>query len=308
MCTSGAPVMRATPPVGLGASPYPRGRLHRQLAVACGHVRFRAARHDPASFFGTASPDRAFIIVASGFFADEISESCLAQGWAGHADFAVYGELRRFNYQVDVAGMCNLRCISCPRGNWPRHRKPGLMSATTYAGLVDKILRDDPWTGIVTLYNWGEPLLNPELPDLDDYPPKRAAVGRVQQSGHDQGFRGRGPGRPGLVPGVQLRLGADLRSHPHRGVLGNVLRQLPQTLGVSAAAQTGHDRRIFFHIYEHNRKDYPAIQACVAIWGSSCATASGARAAGTASASSTESRSGKPRPGLGRCSISRSRK
>jgi len=58
--------------------------------------------------------------------------------------FTVYRELRRFNYQVDVSGMCNLHCISCPRGNWPRHRKPGFYGPLKYmAGLLTKFLRDD---------------------------------------------------------------------------------------------------------------------------------------------------------------------
>lgn len=121
---------------------------------------------DPGSFFGKELPGKAFIVVASGFFADEIAAICEDNGWRKGKDYVVYGELRHFNYQVDVAGMCNLRCISCPRGNWPRHRKPGIMSPETYGLLVDKILLDDPWTGIITLYNWGEPLLNPDLPEI----------------------------------------------------------------------------------------------------------------------------------------------
>lgn len=121
---------------------------------------------NPLSFFKRESPQNAFVVIASGFFPDEIGQECEKKGWYKEKDFIVYGELRRFNYQIEVAGMCNLHCISCPRGNWPRHRKPGFMKAETYGRLIDKILFDDPWTGIITLYNWGEPLLNPALPEI----------------------------------------------------------------------------------------------------------------------------------------------
>ncbi len=120
----------------------------------------------PDEFFAKYSKDNAFIVIASGFYADEILGNCREQGFQKMESVLVYGELRRFNYQVDVSGSCNLRCISCPRGNYPDHRKSGFMSPQTYEKLLLKILRDDPYTGIISLYNWGEPLLNKSLPKI----------------------------------------------------------------------------------------------------------------------------------------------
>ncbi len=120
----------------------------------------------PDEFFARYFKSDAFVIIASGFYADEISELCVRHGFHKTEDFLVYGELRKFNYQVDVSGSCNLRCISCPRGNYPDHRKPGFMSPQTYEKVVRKILKQDPYTGIISLYNWGEPLLNRALPEI----------------------------------------------------------------------------------------------------------------------------------------------
>lgn len=120
----------------------------------------------PDEFFARYSKADTLIIIASGFYADEISELCVRQGYRKKEDFLVYGELRKFNYQIDVSGSCNLRCISCPRGNYPDHRKPGFMTPQTYEKVLRKILRDDPYTGIISLYNWGEPLLNRALPEI----------------------------------------------------------------------------------------------------------------------------------------------
>ena len=120
----------------------------------------------PEHFFAKYLPRDAFVIIASGFYADEISDVCLNHNFLKGEDFLVFGELRKFNYQVDISGSCNLRCISCPRGNYPVHRKSGFMKPETYEKVLQKILKEDPYTGIITLYNWGEPLLNRDLPEI----------------------------------------------------------------------------------------------------------------------------------------------
>jgi MoaA/NifB/PqqE/SkfB family radical SAM enzyme len=174
----------------------------------------------------------------------------------------VYGELRRFNYQVDVAGMCNLRCISCPRGNWPRHRKPGLMSATTYAGLVDKILRDDPWTGIITLYNWGEPLLNPELPEILRITRRKGLLSAVSSNlAMTKDFEDVVRAGPDWFRVSNSGWGKTYEV-THTGACWETFYANCRKL--SEYRQRHKPDMIvefFFHIYEHNRKDYPAIQA-----------------------------------------------
>ena len=71
-------------------------------------------------------------------------------------------------YTIDVAGTCNLRCPSCPVGNSELGARPrGLMRLDRFARIVAKIVREKPCeTPILNLYNWGEPLLNPELPAM----------------------------------------------------------------------------------------------------------------------------------------------
>jgi MoaA/NifB/PqqE/SkfB family radical SAM enzyme len=216
---------------------------------------------NPGIFFMTATPEKVFIIVASGFFADEISERCIAEGWRKNVDFVVYGELRRFNYQVDVAGMCNLHCISCPRGNWPRHRKPGFMSAEIYAGLVDKILRDDPWTGIITLYNWGEPLLNPALPDIIRITREKGLLSAVSSNlAMTKDFEDVVKAGPDWFRISNSGWGVNYET-THTGGRWDIFHANCRKL--SAYRQLYQPDMIiefFFHIYEHNRQDFPKIQ------------------------------------------------
>jgi MoaA/NifB/PqqE/SkfB family radical SAM enzyme len=120
----------------------------------------------PDEILPAAGKPKPFIIITSIFFKDEIAASCQQAGYEEYADFISFREIQKFDYQVDISVTCNLKCISCPRGNYPVQPTAGFMKAETYARVIDKILKEDPYTGIITLYNWGEPLLNPDLPEI----------------------------------------------------------------------------------------------------------------------------------------------
>ena len=227
-----------------------------------GTTAFGLSIINPAIFFAGTSPKNSFIIIASGFFADEISERCNAEGWRKNSDFTVYGELRRFNYQVDVSGMCNLHCISCPRGNWPRHRKAGFMSSKTYEGLVDKILLDDPWTGIITLYNWGEPLLNPALPDIIKLTRSKGLLSAISSNlAMTKDFENVVKSGPDWFRISNSGWGENYEI-THTGASWDIFHDNCRKL--SEYRQHYHPAMIiefFFHIYEHNRRDFFKIQS-----------------------------------------------
>lgn len=73
-----------------------------------------------------------------------------------------------FVYVIDVTGTCNLRCPSCPVGNFRDANRPkGFMELELFRGIIEKICRehvaDKP---NIWLFNWGEPLLHPRLPEM----------------------------------------------------------------------------------------------------------------------------------------------
>jgi MoaA/NifB/PqqE/SkfB family radical SAM enzyme len=239
----------------------PTGYIDSSPSLA-GSSAFGLSITDPISFFAKESSQEAFILVASGFFADEIAERCEEEGWLKGKDFAVYGELRRFNYQVEVAGMCNLRCISCPRGNWPRHRKPGLMPAEIYGRLIDKILLDDPWTGIITLYNWGEPLLNPALPEIIRITREKGLLSAVSSNlAMEKDFEDVVRARPDWFRISNSGWGTNYEI-THTGARWN---QFLSNCRKLAEYKQRHSPNmlveLFFHIYSHNRQDFSKMQA-----------------------------------------------
>lgn len=85
-----------------------------------------------------------------------------------HVDTPNTPKKPRLNFIIDIVGTCNLRCPSCPTGNWTgrtistsaRRMSPALLTK-----IMDKAVRECDVPS-VSLYNWTEPLLHPELPEL----------------------------------------------------------------------------------------------------------------------------------------------
>ena len=231
-------------------------------AALAGTTAFGLSITDPSSFFATAFTKSSFIVIASGFYADEIVERCEKEGWIRDKDFTVYGDLRRFNYQIDVAGICNLSCISCPRGNWPRHRKAGLMSAEIYSRLIDKIVRDDPWTGIITLYNWGEPLLNPALPEIINISREKDLLSAISSNlSMEKDFEDVIRAGPDWFRISNSGWGTNFET-THTGASWDTF--LANCKKLAHYRQRYHPEmlvELFFHIYSHNRDDFTKIKA-----------------------------------------------
>jgi len=77
-------------------------------------------------------------------------------------------EADTYVYTIDISGTCNLRCPTCPVGNYSAaDRTTGFMSLEMFRQIITKIqsekVTDKPQ---VWLYNWGEPLLHPELAEI----------------------------------------------------------------------------------------------------------------------------------------------
>ncbi len=75
-------------------------------------------------------------------------------------------------YFIDIVGTCNLRCPSCPVGNFQandfvdQRRPKGFMQLSLFEAILDKINQEDNEHEyvVISVYNWGEPLLHPEFP------------------------------------------------------------------------------------------------------------------------------------------------
>ena len=72
-----------------------------------------------------------------------------------------------FYYYIDIVGTCNLRCPSCPVGNYPKAPVKGLMPLEKYQAILEKISNEHSGEKVfIDLYNWGEPGLHKQLGEI----------------------------------------------------------------------------------------------------------------------------------------------
>lgn len=72
-------------------------------------------------------------------------------------------------FTIDVMGSCNLKCQSCPHSIEDHGVPGGRMSFAVFEKVIDKILEESELFTHVSLYSWGEPFLNTELPAMVKY-------------------------------------------------------------------------------------------------------------------------------------------
>jgi MoaA/NifB/PqqE/SkfB family radical SAM enzyme len=93
-------------------------------------------------------------------------DMCERHGLVKNQTYITSTDLCDYLPTIEVAGICNLHCISCNMGLPGANKKGGLMSAATYRQVLAKMSEEIPFLNSVYLYLWGEPLINPELPEI----------------------------------------------------------------------------------------------------------------------------------------------
>lgn len=215
---------------------------------------------DPKEVLKTNAPNR-LIIITSGFASNEIATTCREAGLTEGQDFVPVAELQTFEYMVDVTGMCNLKCISCPRGNYPEQPSSGFMAAETYERVLDKILDEDPFVSVITLYNWGEPMLNRELADIVEMTNKRGVPTAISSNLNLKfDFSDVIKAKPTWfrisVSGVRENY-----EITHTGGKWDLfLKNMYQVRDWKAQYHPDMYVEVFHHIYNHNKEDYKELK------------------------------------------------
>ncbi len=171
----------------------------------------------------------------------------------------------RFDIDIDICGACTLRCPSCPQGNVKDYRLPqGFMAPELLQRIVTKA-RSECRRPSISLFNWAEPLLHPQLPEL---------VRIVQDAGlpcHLSSNLDILPDADALMAAnpASLRISTsgfsqEIYGRTHRG--GDVERVKQHMAELAEAKQRNHaDTDIFvqYHRYRHNLHDEPLLREFV---------------------------------------------
>jgi organic radical activating enzyme len=168
----------------------------------------------------------------------------------------------QFDIDIDICGACTLRCPSCPQGNVKDYRLPqGFMDPELLTRIVAKAQSECRRPNI-SLFNWAEPLLHPQLPEL---------VGIIQKAGipcHLSSNLDILPDADALMAAnpATLRISAsgftqEVYGRTHRG--GDIERVKKHMVALAAAKKRNRaDTDIFvhYHRYRHNLHDEPRLR------------------------------------------------
>lgn len=72
--------------------------------------------------------------------------------------------------QIEPTSLCNLACPLCPAGNNELTRERRHMTFNEFKGIIDDM---EDYLLFLVMWDWGEPLLNPELPAMIRYASER---------------------------------------------------------------------------------------------------------------------------------------
>ncbi len=222
----------------------------------CGREALGLPIYAPESVLvGYHESDRPFVIIASFFFEDELLERCRTFGLSDNLDFISYKQFKPFDYAIDISGGCNLRCISCPRATrHDSHPPTGFMDVATFERVLDKILCEDPFVGNIQLYQWGEPLLNPQLPEI-----LRIANARGVQCAVSSNLNVNRDLAPVIEAGpawfrVSVSGTFEEYEKTHTGASWpRLLENLEELSHLRAALNPDMKTEVFYHLYKHNQ-------------------------------------------------------
>lgn len=122
------------------------------------------------------------LIIASFLYAEEMKEMCHESGFIHMQDYLIHSDLKPYHFEIDIAGQCNLKCLTCPRGHTTPGPAIGMMSLDDFKQVIDKLLTELPMLSDVQLYSWGEPLLNKALPEMVEYSKARGLATAVSSN------------------------------------------------------------------------------------------------------------------------------
>ena len=132
-----------------------------------------------------------------------------------------------FSYFIDPLNICNLRCPLCPTGRREQARPAGRMALADLQRIIDEIA---PYAYRVELYNWGEPLLHPDIFDMIEYVSRRRiSVGLSTNLNHlDTGMARRlvESGLSQMVVSIDGATQETYAAYRRRGSLAKVLDNL----------------------------------------------------------------------------------
>lgn len=161
--------------------------------------------------------------------------------------------MRQYILNIDTVGVCNLSCPSCPQGNSAQTMPKGLLTMERLQAILDKATREASILDI-SLFNWTEPLLNPNLPTfIRQVRGKKINCHISTNLNRTQGIREMMAAVPTTVAVSVSGFLQENYTHTHRGGDIEVVKENMRL--VAAHRRPGTELSVNWHKYRHNDED-----------------------------------------------------
>lgn len=172
-------------------------------------------------------------------------------------------ESSRYVYAIDIVGGCNLRCPTCPVGQGASLPK-GLMQRDLFQRILRKAVRDQaPHRPDIWLFNWGEPLLHPQVADfIRDVHAVGLESFLSTNLNHGERINAVMQANPQQLKVSLSSLRQEAYGQTHaRGDIQRVIRHLHQLAEARDRYRATTRIWIGHHLYRHTVQDQAAVQA-----------------------------------------------
>ena len=220
--------------------------------------------HPDTLFNDLSLSDNAFILTASvDSKHKDMFSICEQHGFKKGDNYENIQTLSPFYPTVEITGVCNLRCASCPRGNTDTPLENGsYMSASDYTKVVDKMIAEIPFLYLVDLYMWGEPILNKELPEIIRINTHRGIASGISTNLNNvKNLSDVIKASPAQVRVSLSGASAETYEVTHNG---GKWERVQSNLHLLSSLIKEHEANtlveVYFHVYKHNIQDYPVMR------------------------------------------------
>ena len=165
-------------------------------------------------------------------------------------------ESNHYVYAIDIIGTCNLKCPSCPVANSSDEgRAKGTMPLALFSRILDKIVAECPdRTPQIWLYNWGEPLLHPKLPEIIAMIRARGLLSMISSNlNYSRGLDHLAKALPDTIKISLSGFHPTTYDASHTGGdINRVKTNMRRLADLVAASDTPCDVWVGHHLYRHN--------------------------------------------------------
>ena len=164
----------------------------------------------------------------------------------------------KYQYSLEIAGSCNLRCPSCPVGNMrdkKEERPTQLIENKLFYKIIDKISKEAiDKNCFVSVFDWGEPTLHPELPKFVSYINQKGLKSRISSNlNHEADFRSIIRSNPTEFQISISGFSSDIYSTTHaRGNIYKVKSHMYKLRQYANQFKVSTEFHVCYHVYKHN--------------------------------------------------------